>query len=1694
MRKIFFLSFLFCVGMANAQLNNSWIDYSKTYYKFTGVNSGLYRISYAVLNNAGLSGVQAQNFQLWKNGKEVRLYTSVSSGLMTPSDYIEFLGAPNDGTPDNQLYRKPELQLCDSVSLFTDTASYFLTVNNTSANLRYDLTTNNTTNITLSPEAYFMRRVDMVFRDQINRGTAELVGEYVYSSSYDRGEGWASVDVYPGADLYKQFSNLNVYASGPANSLSVYVAATGNAINTRKLNVKLFDQLVVNEDMNGFAVVKKQIDNLPLAYLKNTNIADVYFNGTSTNVNDRIAIANFAITYPATFNFNNQSLFFFNLSASALGNYLDIENFNGGGVAPVLYDLTEGKRYVGDISQAGHVKFVLPASAQTERKFALISQASTAVTAVNNIQSKSFQNFSNVASQGDYIIISNPVLYNNGSGINYVDQYRQYRASAAGGNYNVKVIDINELTDQFAFGIKTHPAAIRDFIMYANNNFTVKPKYVFLIGRGTTYNECRVHESDARVAKLNLVPTFGWPASDVLLSCEPGKYVPTVPIGRLSVINGDEINDYLDKLKHYEEIQNYSCLNSGDKLWMKNFLHVVGGQDSSENALFVSYMNVYKNIAEDTLLGAKVETFKKESTAAVEQANGERIQQLMKEGVGIIDYFGHSSANTLAFNLSNPKDYDNEGKYPFFNVSGCSAGNFFGFDITRLDKSRTLSEEYVLAQKRGSIGFLASTHLGIPPYLDQYNRQLYNSVCRTMYGNSIGNQLKQSIFNMANSISETEFFLRMHVEQITLHGDPALKIYNAPQPDYIVNDQFVKINPSIISVAESNFTVSIKIVNTGRAINDSIKVSVKRKLADGTTTVLYEEKRKAVLNTDSLRLTVPINSLTDKGLNQIIVVVDADNAVQEICETNNQVTKEFYIFEDELRPVYPYNYSIVTKQNITFSASTANPFTSNRQYIMEVDTTELFTSAFKKQYTVNGNGGVIEFKPTNLTFTDGTVYYWRTSITPSGPDPIIWNTYSFIYLANSSSGFNQSHYYQHLKSNYQDISLSADRKYRYNVTDRTLKIRTGLYPYQSYDGIDINLDFDKLDYNACTFNEIQIAVYDTATLMPWKNYPVNNNTEGRFGSLLPCDDGGIHPGFRYFFEFPYENASYRKKAIEFLESIPDGMYVSITNFATDIDIPATPWLKNNTFISDWQADQNDLGPGKSLYHTLKSIGFTKIDSFYRNIPFLYFFKKNSSSFAAQQFVGENEREHIQESFVLPAIKTSGTIESPLYGPAKQWYSLHWRGNSLENPSTDSVNIEVYGVKTDGTSELLRTVVPAIDTTLAFIDAKVYPYVKLKMNNADSINLTPQQLTYWRINADYLPEGAVAPNIQFVMKDTAQQGEKIDFALVFKNISETNFDSLKVKFIITDQDNVPHEIALPKQKALVAGDTVTVKYSIDTKDLSGNNTLYVMFNSDNDQPEQYLFNNFIYKDFYVKHDDYNPLLDITFDGVHILNKDIVSASPNILIKLKDESKYLALADTSLVKVQVLYPDGSLKTFSYADLMEFESANLSSGDNTASIRLKPKFEDDGEYQLIVSGKDVNGNKAGYIEYKVVFTVINKPMISNLLNYPNPFTTSTAFVFTITGSEVPQNMRIQILTITGKVVREITKDELGPINIGRNITQFKWDGTDMYGQKLANGVYLYRVLTNLNGKSLDKYKSEGERTDKFFTKGYGKMYLMR
>jgi hypothetical protein len=662
LKKLFLLILIFNSFTVVAQHNNSWIDYNKTYYKFKVGSDNLLRISQSALNAIGLSTVNANHFQLWRNGKQVRLFTSVSNAPLGPTDFIEFWGEMNDGKIDNVLYRNADFQLTDKFSLETDTAAYFLTVNPTGNNLRF-LNAVNTAPSNVTPDAYFMMNADNYYKQEINRGEARPVGEYIYSASYDPGEGWGSAWISPGTDLVKDFTDLYVSSTAPQNSLSVRVNAVGDAPNNRNLKIKLFQTDITvapygnDIAMNNFDYQRASIDNLPLSLLQNNNHLQVSVNGSSSNNFDRIVVASIGITYPSVFNFANKSVFDFELTANSNGNYLVIDNFNYGAQAPILLDLTNGFRYIGEIiSTPGKVKFVLPPSA-TSRKYILINQQT--VNTVQTFTQRNFIDYSINNNQGDYMIISNPLLYNDGNGNNYVEDYRTYRSSMNGGSYNAKVYDVNELTDQFGWGIKHHPESIRDFIQFASSQFSQQPKYVFIIGRGVNYIDQRYNESNPTADKINLVTTFGWPASDILLSAAPGITTPTIPIGRLSAVSALEVNNYLNKVIDFEATQKRSSGSISEKAWMKNFIHVIGGKDSIENSSFRNYMNYYKSIAEDTLYGAHVETFSKTSTGTVQQASSLRIEELFNEGLSYIGYFGHSSANTFEFNLGNPALYNN---------------------------------------------------------------------------------------------------------------------------------------------------------------------------------------------------------------------------------------------------------------------------------------------------------------------------------------------------------------------------------------------------------------------------------------------------------------------------------------------------------------------------------------------------------------------------------------------------------------------------------------------------------------------------------------------------------------------------------------------------------------------------------------------------------------------------------------------------------------------------------------------------------------------------------------------------------------------------------------------------------------------------------------------------------------------------
>lgn len=1703
MKKIRLSVFLlFIVSSLSAQFNNEWIDYSKTYYKIKVASNGMYRIPKQALDAAGLGNTQAQSFQLWRNGIEIPLFTSAATGVLPDNGYIEFYGEKNDGKIDKALYRNPAYQLTDKISLFTDTAIYFLTVN-TAANSRYQAIVNNIGGTLPTPATYVWANVRYDYQSRVtnqpyvNKGEAVNYGEYVYSSSFDKGEMMSSDDIYyNGENKNAVFNNLFSYAGGPNAKLKISYASS-YAGNLSDVRILLNGNLIALKGLLPFDARVDSFTTISPSILGNT--ATISLQNPVSDPYNRF-VAGFAeIDYPRLTNAGGQEHFSFYLTGSGANTYLEISNFNHGGTAPVLYNITTGDRIVTNL--AGNVVRVMIPALQGANRFILVSQSASAYSSVSNLVQRNFINYRQAANQGNYIIITNSkLLGNNGP----VEQYNSYRASAAGGSYTSRIYDIDQLVDQFAFGVKMHPLSIKNFLAFARQNFSSSPRFCFLIGKGVTYNEFRQKENDPLAAQLQLVPTFGYPASDNLLASADLTALPATPIGRLSAINTTEVADYLDKVKEYEAVQANPSQSQEDKAWMKNVLHIVGANDAATGNLITPYMNNYARIIQDTLYGGKVTTFNKFNTTTASTIENEQLAQLFQKGFSMLTYFGHSSATVLDYNLDDPSQYNNTGKYPFFFLNGCNAGNFFDFDILRTQSHATISEKYLLAKKRGAIGMVASTHFGIVNGLGLYTNGMYQSIAYKSYDQSIGKNIQDAIRNVYQTWGFNDFIARIHNEEQTLHGDPAIKVNAFTKPDYSVEAANVVINPSFITVAETSFNVKIFYYNLGKATNDSITVEVKRQYPpssvypNGSTEIVFSQKVKAPLYVDSLDFTLSILPARDKGINKISVALDTESNIAELSESNNAVTSEIVVFEDDIRPVYPYNFSIVNKQGIQLVGTTGTSLSPSKVYRMEIDTTELFNSALKVSKDITSTGGAISFDP-GVTYKDSTVYYWRLGIVPSSGDPTRWNTASFVYLAGEETGYNQSHLYQHTKSLAQRLSIdSTSRQWNFGTITRSVTINHSVYGTPGYvndANLSIFVNSITVSASACVGHSLIFNVFDPVTFKAMRNYP-----GGAYGSgLNNC--AGPDLKRQYNFEWDDRNAANRQNMAAFMDAIPKGSYVVVRKI---LDVP----YANETYAPTMKADEQVYGAANTLYTKLKAAGFKNLDSFNRPRTFIFVYKKDDPSFDPIFVLSESENDGISLKLDPQTPDTLGYITSPVFGPAQSWKKLQWRGNTPDGKQGDNPTVGVIGIDKAGNETVLYNLTSKQqDFDISSINPASYPYLKLNLRNVDSINGTAYNLRWWRLYYTPVPEGALAGNILLQAKDTLQNGEPLDFKIAFKNISATAFpDSIKLKVLVTDKNNVTRAIDVPRKKPLISGDTLIVSFSIDTKSLGGLNTLYVAVNPDDDQPEQYFFNNFLYKNFYVYDDRLNPLLDVTFDGIHILNRDIVSAKPHIEIKLKDENQFLALNDTAGIALKLKFPnEPTARLYQWGtDTLRFTPANLSSGENTATIDFTPVLNQDSEnseYELTVSGKDKQGNKAGNLEYRVTFQVFNKPMISNMFNFPNPFSTSTAFVFTITGTEIPQEFKIQVLTVTGKIVKEITKQELGDLRIGTNITEYKWDGTDTYGQKLANGVYLYRVVSSLDGKQLDKFKLNDtfdqkgiDNTDQFFKKGYGKMVILR
>ncbi len=200
------------------------------------------------------------------------------------------------------------------------------------------------------------------------------------------------------------------------------------------------------------------------------------------------------------------------------------------------------------------------------------------------------------------------------------------------------------------------------------------------------------------------------------------------------------------------------------------------------------------------------------------------------------------------------------------------------------------------------------------------------------------------------------------------------------------------------------------------------------------------------------------------------------------------------------------------------------------------------------------------------------------------------------------------------------------------------------------------------------------------------------------------------------------------------------------------------------------------------------------------------------------------------------------------------------------------------------------------------------------------------------------------------------------------------------------------------------------------------------------------------------DDQPPVVQVFLNTDAFVNGGITDDDPKILVKCADDNG-MNVSGTSLGHDLVAVLDENVTAG--VILNEFYESALDNPKQGKAIyplrNLAP-----GKHTLRVKGWDIANNSGeGYTEFVVAED--GKAALDHVLNYPNPFTTNTAFQFEHNLAGQVMDVQITIFSVSGKLVKTIQHNTTPD---SYRVTDITWDGRDEYGDQLAKGVYVYRV----------------------------------
>ena len=215
------------------------------------------------------------------------------------------------------------------------------------------------------------------------------------------------------------------------------------------------------------------------------------------------------------------------------------------------------------------------------------------------------------------------------------------------------------------------------------------------------------------------------------------------------------------------------------------------------------------------------------------------------------------------------------------------------------------------------------------------------------------------------------------------------------------------------------------------------------------------------------------------------------------------------------------------------------------------------------------------------------------------------------------------------------------------------------------------------------------------------------------------------------------------------------------------------------------------------------------------------------------------------------------------------------------------------------------------------------------------------------------------------------------------------------------------------------------------------------------------------------DNTGPGIKLYLNDTNFVFGGITDEKPLLLAYVSDSNGINTVGNGIGHDIVAVLDENTTKSISLNDYYE---ADLNSYQRGA-IRYPFKKLSDGTHTLRLKVWDIYNNSS---EVSTEFVVAQSAQLalSHVLNYPNPFTTHTAFFFEHNHPCCALDVQIQIFTITGRLIKTIDQSVQ---TMGYRAEPIPWDGLDDFGDPIGRGVYIYKLKVKNDDNSM------AEKTEK-------------